>query len=46
MLVFEILQAISVEMSEDLAAQFEHELTTGQNINEIAKKFVNNVVLE
>lgn len=44
-LLFEMLKAISIEISEDLSVQFEHELISTQNLDAIAGQLVENVIL-
>lgn len=44
-LLFEMLKAISIEISEDLSVQFEHELMSTQNLDAIAGQLVENVIL-
>lgn len=44
-LLFEILRSINLEISDDLTMQFEHELTTNQNLEVVAGQLVDHVIL-
>ena len=43
--VWETLQLISLEISEDLALQFEHEVSLNQPLDTIATQLVENILL-
>lgn len=44
-LLFEMLNAVSIEMSEDLSAQFDHDLSANQNLETSAGNLLENVIL-
>ena len=43
--LWDILRAMSLEISEDLALQFEHDISLNQDINTIAGQFVDTILL-
>ena len=44
-MLFDVLKSVSIEMSEDLSTQFEHELLANQNLEVTVEQLVENVIL-
>ena len=44
-MLWETLRAMSLEISEDLALQFEHDISLNQDINTLAGQFVDTILL-
>ena len=43
--LWETLRAMSMEISEDLALQFEHDVSFNQNLDAIATQLIDNLLL-